>query len=101
MVLGYAFMDFKWLFKDVGQVALAPHHKRSGGGGDGGGLESRTTCFTRKKIHLQVTKWKLMGFWLPHTHTHTHNPYKSKVINNAVNNHVPPKNSTPKRAEET
>jgi len=35
-----------------------------------------------------------------HTHTHTHNPYKSKVINNAVNNHVPPKNSTPKRAEE-
>jgi hypothetical protein len=77
MVLGYAFMDLTWLFKGCGHyVALAPHHKRSGGGG----LECRTTCFTREKICLQVTKWKLMGFWLPqtnkqtktHTHTHTH-----------------------------
>jgi hypothetical protein len=29
----------------VGQVALAPHQKRSGGVGDGGGLESRTNVF--------------------------------------------------------
>ncbi len=59
-------------------MALAPHHKRSGGGG----LECRTTCFTREKNLSPSDKMETNGVLVAtktntHTHTHTHNPYKS------------------------